>query len=121
MSTNKFLTKSEFQVMLILWSLPGKGGFTHDILALFEDPKPAYTTLATFLKILTKKGFVKSKKVGAMLYYVPLISKEAYCKQVMEKAQADYCENDPVQFFRFIAENNKLTDEQKGTLMSMFA
>ena len=55
MSTNKFLTKSEFQVMLILWSLPGKGGFTHDILALFEDPKPAYTTLATFLKILTKR------------------------------------------------------------------
>lgn len=121
MSEKRFLTRSEFQVMLILWNLPNKGGFTHDILEVFEDPKPAYTTLATFLKILTKKGYVKSKKIGAMLYYVPAVSKEEYCKMVMDKAQVDYFDNDPVQFIRFIAENNTLNDEQKGTLMSMFA
>ena len=121
MSEKRFLTRSEFQVMLILWNLPNKGGFTHDILEVFEDPKPAYTTLATFLKILTKKGYVKSKKIGAMLYYVPSVTKEEYCKMVMDKAQVDYFDNDPVQFIRFIAENNTLNDEQKGTLMSMFA
>lgn len=120
MSEKRFLTRSEFQVMLILWNLPNKGGFTHDILEVFEDPKPAYTTLATFLKILTKKGYVKSKKIGAMLYYVPAVSKEEYCKMVMDKAQVDYFDNDPVQFIRFIAENNTLTEEQKQAVKNLF-
>ncbi len=112
----KFLTRSEFQVMLILWNLPGKGGFTKDILAGFESPQPAYTTLATFLKILTNKGFVKSEKVGFMLYYTPCVSKENYCKLAMTKAQNDYFGNDPVEFVRFIAQNNHLTDEQKQAI-----
>ena len=117
----KILTRSEFQVMLILWNLPNKAGFTHDILEVYEDPKPAYTTLATFLKILTKKGFVKSKKVGAMLYYVPVVTKEEYCKMVMDKAQVDYFDNDPAEFIAFIVRNNTLTDEQKEALMSELA
>ena len=67
MKEKKFLTKAEHQVMLILWGLKEKGGFTNDILRGYEEPKPAYTTLATFLKILSNKGFVKSSKVGSML------------------------------------------------------
>lgn len=116
MNEKKFLTRSEFQVMLILWNLPGKGGFTKDILAGFEAPKPAYTTLATFLKILTNKGFVKSDKVGSMLYFTPRVSKDNYCKLAMNKAQSDYFNNDPVEFVRFIAKNNSLTDEQKQSI-----
>lgn len=113
MNDKKFLTKSEFQVMLILWNLPNKGGFTKDILAGFDFPKPAYTTLATFLKILTNKGFVKASKVGSMLYFTPRVPKESYCKLTMEKALSDYFHNDPVEFIQFIAQHNELTDEQK--------
>lgn len=120
MSEKRFLTRSEFQVMLILWNLPNKGGFTHDILEVFEDPKPAYTTLATFLKILTKKGYVKSKKIGAMLYYVPSVTKEEYCKMVMDKAQVDYFDNDPTEFIAFILRNNTLTEEQKQAVKNLF-
>lgn len=121
MIEKKFLTKSEFQVMLILWNLPNQGGFTNDILEVFEAPKPAYTTLATFLKILTRKGFVKSKKIGAMLYFVPVVTKEEYCKAVMQKAQSDYFDNDPVKFIQFIAENAPLTDEQKQSVREAMA
>ena len=120
MSEKRFLTRAEFQVMLILWELPNKGGFTHDILEVFEEPKPAYTTLATFLKILTKKGFVKSRKVGAMLYYVPSVTKEEYCKMVMDKAQVDYFDNDPTEFIAFIVRNNPLTEEQKKVVKALF-
>lgn len=113
MNTQTYLTKSELQVMLILWALPAKGGFTKDILANFEEPKPAYTTVSTFLKILTQKGFVKSIKEGAMLYHLPLISKEEYSKLVIAKNQKDFFDNDPSQFIQFIAQNSDLTDEQK--------
>ena len=51
------LTKGEMQVMNILWSM-GKGACVNDILSQYPEPKPAYTTIATFLKILEQKGFV---------------------------------------------------------------
>ena len=55
------LTKGEMQVMNVLWDLE-KGACVNDILEHFPEPKPAYTTIATFLKILTQKGFVEHKK-----------------------------------------------------------
>ena len=53
----KQLTKAETQVMNILWSLPEQKGFIQDIIDQYPDPKPAYTTILTFMKILTDKGF----------------------------------------------------------------
>lgn len=104
--------------MLILWSLEGKGGFTNDILQGFEDPKPAYTTLATFLKILTNKGFVNAEKVGSMLYYTPKVTKAAYCKSLMEKACNDYFESNSADFVKFVIKNSKLSAEQKEAVLS---
>ena len=48
------LTKAETQVMNILWSLPEQKGFIQDIINQYPDPKPAYTTILTFMKILTE-------------------------------------------------------------------
>lgn len=79
----KNLTKSEFQVMEHLWNMPAGGGFIGEILADYPDPKPAYTTLATFLKILATKGFVKSRLVGKMLWYTPLLTREEYIEQFL--------------------------------------
>lgn len=79
----KNLTKSEFQVMEHLWKMPAGGGFIGEILADYPDPKPAYTTLATFLKILATKGFVKSRLVGKMLWYTPLLTREEYIEQFL--------------------------------------
>ena len=53
---NQTLTKSEMTVMNILWEMPD-GGTVYDVLAKYEEPKPAYTTTATFMKILEKKGY----------------------------------------------------------------
>ena len=72
------LTKGEMQVMNVLWDLE-KGACVNDILEHYPEPKPAYTTIATFLKILTQKGFVESKKgQGKQFVYTPLITKEKY-------------------------------------------
>ena len=45
------LPKAEIQVMNILWEMPD-GGCVHDIVERYDEPKPAYTTIATFMKIL---------------------------------------------------------------------
>jgi predicted transcriptional regulator len=74
----KQLTKAETQVMNILWSLPEQKGFIKDIIDRYPDPKPAYTTILTFMKILTDKGFVKPEKVGKANQFTPLVSKDDY-------------------------------------------
>ena len=72
------LTKAETQVMNILWSLPEQQGFIQDIIDQYPDPKPAYTTILTFMKILTDKGFVKPERIGKANRFSPLVSKEDY-------------------------------------------
>lgn len=119
MIDKRFLTRSEFQCMLNLWNLNTRGGFVRDIQEGFENPKPAYTTTATFMKILVRKGFCKVEKVGAMQYYTPKITKKAYCKRVMEKALGDYFDGDVAQFVGFLLDQTTPTSEQKEAISAM--
>jgi len=106
------LTKSEMQVMNILWDLD-RGACVNDILAQYPDPKPAYTTIATFLKILTQKGFVEHKKGSdKLLIYSPLITREKYRSQVMEEVKDDFFGNSFKSMFSFFVREEHLTAEE---------
>ncbi len=105
------LTKSEMQVMNILWDLD-RGACVNDILAQYPDPKPAYSTIATFLKILTQKGFVEHKKgSGKLLIYSPLITREKYRSQIMEEVKDDFFGNSFKSMFSFFVREEHLTAE----------
>jgi len=72
------LTRLEEQVMQVLWDL--EKGLVHDILERFPDPKPAYNTVSTVVRILEQKGFVGHKAYGRTHEYYPLVSKKEYTK-----------------------------------------
>lgn len=72
----KILTKAEEQVMHILWKL--KKAYVKDVVELFDEPKPAYNTVSTIIRILEKKGFVSYKSYGNTYEYFPLITKNEY-------------------------------------------
>ena len=55
------LTRGEMQIMSILWD-NGRGMTTHEIIDAYPEPRPAYSTIATFMKILTHKKYVTSYK-----------------------------------------------------------
>ena len=87
------LTKAEMEIMNYLWELGENGGSVRDVLAQYPEPVPAYTTTATFLKILTEKGFVRSEKrenEGKTLFFVPTISRDAYRSRVMNEVKNNY-------------------------------
>ena len=73
------LTKAEEQVMQVLWEL--EESFVKDIVARFPNPKPAYNTISTIIRILEKKKVVGHKAFGRTFMYYPLISKEEYTRQ----------------------------------------
>jgi BlaI family penicillinase repressor len=72
----KELTKAEEQVMEYLWKL--EQAFVRDILEEFPDPKPAYTTVSTIVRILEKKGMVGYTAYGKNHQYHPLVSRKEF-------------------------------------------
>ena len=74
----KDLTRAEEQVMQILWRI--EKGFVNDILENFPNPKPAYNTVSTIVRILEKKEFVSHKAYGKTHEYFPLVLKKTYTK-----------------------------------------
>ena len=53
------LTKAEMEIMNIIWSSSMEELSVRDVLEAYQEPKPAYTTVATFMKILTQKGILE--------------------------------------------------------------
>lgn len=84
----KELTKAEEQVMQILWDK--EKVFVKDILAEMLDPKPAYNTVSTIVRILEAKGFVSHDVFGNSHRYYPLIEKDAYRKFTMNQMVQGY-------------------------------
>ena len=113
------LTKAEMQVMNALWEMPD-GGCIHDIIANYPDPKPAYTTVSTFLKILLNKGFVEFRKLSGKTHtYYPLISKENYTNQVMKDVKESFFGGSGSSLVKFFVEKEKLSESEIKELIEI--
>ena len=84
----KELTKAEEQVMQILWDL--ERAFVKDVIEQLPEPKPAYTTVSTIIRILEQKEFVGYKAYGKTHEYFPLVSKDVYKKFITKGLLKDY-------------------------------
>jgi BlaI family transcriptional regulator, penicillinase repressor len=84
----KELTRAEEQVMHILWDL--RRGFVRDILERFPNPRPAYNTVSTIVRILEKKGFVGYTAYGKTHEYFPLIEKNQYRSFTLSNLVSNY-------------------------------
>ncbi len=102
----KELTKAEDQVMQILWKL--QSGFVKDIIEIMPEPKPAYNTISTIVRILETKGFVDHKAYGKTHEYFPLISKEKYTKFYLNNLLKGYFNGSFQNLVSFFAKENKM-------------
>ncbi len=79
----KPLTQAEEEIMQILWHL--KKAFVKEIVEQYDEPKPAYNTISTLIRIMEKKGFVGYEAFGKSHRYYPLIDKEDYSKKYLNR------------------------------------
>ena len=107
MKTIISLTKAEEQVMQILWNL--KEGVVKEVVESFDEPRPAYTTVATVLTVLEKKGFVQRKKVGNVNLFFPEISKKEYTGFQFKTLLSDYFNGSFPKMATFFAKENNLS------------
>ncbi|TXC78622.1 BlaI/MecI/CopY family transcriptional regulator [Luteibaculum oceani] len=101
------LTKAEEEVMQYLWEL--KKAFVKDIIELYPEPKPAYNTVSTIVRILEKKGFVDHESFGKSHRYYPSIPKEVYKKQSVSKLAKGYFEGSFKSMVSFFLKEKKLS------------
>lgn len=107
-SEGKTLTRAEEQVMHYIWSL--EKGFLKDIVEKFPDPKPAYTTVSTVIRVLVKKEFLGYRTYGKINEYYPLISKADYFKSLVQPIISNYFNGSPASFASYFKEQLNLTE-----------
>jgi len=113
----KEMTKAEEQIMQILWNI-GKG-FINDVIAELPEPKPAYTTVSTIVRILEKKGFVGHKAYGNTHEYFPLVSKEKYTKEYFKGFLNGYFSNSFSNMVSFFSRNDSIDIKEMEEIIRM--
>ena len=111
------LTKAEEQVMQILWKVDES--IVRDIVEQFTDPKPAYNTVSTVLRVLEKKHFVDHKAYGTTYLYFPLVSKKEYSKFQFTNLIKNYFNGSFPKMAAFFAKENNLTIQELEEMMDM--
>ena len=115
------LTKAEMEIMNVLWER-GEGMTTHEIIEEYPEPKPAYSTIATFLKISTNKGFIQSRKQeggGKTFVFTPTIGREAYTNRVMKEVKSTFFGNSLKSMLSFFAKQEEVSEKDLQEIMEM--
>ena len=107
------LTKAEMEIMNTLWDA-AEPMSTHAIIERYPEPKPAYSTVATFMKILTNKEFVsfrKKEEGDKTFYFYPLITRVEYTRKFMNQVKSTFFGGSVKSLISFFAKEEKLSDE----------
>ncbi len=119
----KELTKSEEQVMQYLWKL--EKAFLKDIIEQFPNPRPAYTTVSTVIRVLVKKEFIKYNSYSKVHEYYPAVLKSEYSRFYFRGMMTKLFNNSASKFASFFSSEEDVTlselEEMKQILETQIA
>lgn len=113
----KELTRAEEQLMQILWQL--KKGFVKDVIDILPEPKPAYNTVSTFIRILETKGFIGHMAYGKSHQYYPIVSKEEYQNFATDKLMNGYFDNSVKRMFSYFVKKERIDLKEADEIMKI--
>ena len=114
---DKQLTKAEEQLMQILWEL--EEAAIQDIIDQLPEPKPAYNTVSTIIRILETKDFVAHKAKGRGYIYFPLVSKAIYTNQSLQKIVDGYFGGSFKSMVSFFVNKNEVDFKELDTILKI--
>ena len=106
----KELTRAEEQIMHVLWEI--EKGLVKDILDRLPEPKPAYNTVSTIVRILEKKGFVDHEAIGKTHQYFPRITLNEYRRGFLKSFVNRFFGNSYQEMVSFFASDRKITIQE---------
>lgn len=109
------LTKAEEEIMQILWQLDKAN--VKAIIAYLPEPKPAYNTVSTIVRILESKGFVDYEKEGKGHVYFPLIKQQDYSNQSLNKLVDNYFQGSFKSMVSFFVKKNDVSLKELESIL----
>lgn len=114
---HKKLTIQEEEAMLYIWELGSC--FVKDIVAKYPKPAPPYTTVASIVKNLERKQYIRAVRVGNTYQYTPLIRESEYKRTFMSGFVRNYFENSYKEMVSFFAKDQKISANDLKDIIDM--
>ena len=111
------LTIQEEEVMIYIWEL--KNCYVKEIIGKFAPPAPPYTTVASIVKNLERKGYLSARRVGNTYEYTPAIKENEYKRTYMSGVVRNYFANSYKEMVSFFAQNQKISTEELKEIIEM--
>lgn len=111
------LTRAELEIMQLFWQI--ERGVIHDLMECMEEPKPAYNTVSTIVRILEQKGFVGHKAYGKTYEYYPLVSKEEYTNRYMQGVLHNFFDGSVSRLVSFFSAHQSISTKEVDEIMHL--
>ncbi len=111
------LTIQEEEVMIYIWEL--QHCFVKDIVAKYTQAPPPYTTVASVVKNLERKGYVKATHIGNTYQYTPAIGEDEYKSHFMNGVVRNYFENSYKELVSFFAKDQKISADDLKDIIEL--
>lgn len=117
MKRSNELTRAELQVMNILWDV--EKGTVNEVLEKFPEPKPAYNTVLTFLRILKEKKYVTSEAVGKQHLFRPIVQRGEYTRNYMRSVKENLFRGSAASLVNFFVKEENLSSKEIEELIAL--
>ena len=113
----KALSEREQEVMNVIWEV--RNCCVEDVLQRLPEPKPAYNTIQTFMKILEEKGFLAHKRDGKKHIFYPLVEKPEYNRWILKHMKDSLFGGSAKSLLNTFIRDSDLTESDITDLMSL--
>ncbi len=112
------LSRQEEEAMQAVWKA-GEGNVKTFLENMQGDSVPPYTTLASTIKNLEKKGYLISRQIGNMYMYKPVIDEKEYKKNSLTSLVKQHFDNSYKDMVAFFAEHKKISSKELKEIIDM--
>jgi predicted transcriptional regulator len=114
----KLLTALELKVMNLLWDK--EKAFVKELIdAWDEEPKPAYNTLSTVVRILEEKGFAAHEAYGRTHRYFPAVTRAEYQRRALGSVIRNVFSGSVTDLISTISQEESLSPEEVDELKKL--
>src|SRR5690349_17381532 len=112
------LTQQEEDVMRIIWKVK-EGNVKTFLENMPDENKPPYTTLASTVKNLEKKGYLQSRLIGNMYWYTPAIKEADFKKKSLGDMVKNHFDNSYKELVTFFAQQKKISPKELQEIVDL--
>jgi len=112
------LTAQEEDVMRVIWKVK-EGNVKSFLDNMPEDNKPPYTTLASTIKNLEKKGYLQSRLIGNMYWYTPAVKEADFKKKSLSDMVKNHFDNSYKELVTFFAQQKKISPKELQQILDL--